>query len=66
MNPLHGDGYQFWSGIGGVLVGSVVLPITVAVLYWLRPTRCEELGCRRKAVRRHSQHGYPVCEKHLP
>lgn len=62
MNPLHGDGYQFWSGLGGALVA----PILIGAAVWLWPTRCQELGCRRRAIRRHPQGGYPACAKHLP
>lgn len=62
LDPLHGDGYQLWSGIGGALL----VPVAWKTLEWLLPTRCAELNCRSRAVRRHPQHGDPVCEKHLP
>lgn len=60
-DPLHGDGYQFWSGIGAALV----VPLGVGALVWLWPTRCQEIGCYRRARKRHALHGQPVCEKHL-
>jgi hypothetical protein len=61
LDPLHGDGYQFWSGIG-----ATAAPFLVGLGFWLAPTRCHELRCRRRAVKAHPQHGYPVCARHLP
>lgn len=66
LHPLHGDGYQFWSGLGGVLVGTVLWSIAVAGAVWFWPTRCSELNCRRRASKLHPQHGRPVCVRHLP
>lgn len=62
LDPLHGDGYQFWSGIGSALV----MPLAVAAAVWLWPTRCSYLNCRRRATTLHPQHGNPVCVRHLP
>lgn len=62
IDPLHGDGYQFWSGIGG----AVLIPLVYRAASWLSPPRCSELGCHRIARRKHPLHGDPVCERHLP
>lgn len=62
LDPIHGVGYQFWSGIGG----AVVVGLAWSAWNWIAPTRCTELHCRRRAVKVHPQHGQPVCEKHLP
>jgi hypothetical protein len=53
LDPLHGDGYQFWSGIGS---GS---PIFVAVgVFWHRHN-CHERRCLRMV-----RHGKTRCKKH--
>ena len=41
LNPLHGSGYQFWSGIGSEL------PIIAATLYFIRHHNCDTSGCLR-------------------
>lgn len=61
MHPLSGAGYQFWSGVGGALA----VPVVIGGLVWVWPTRCQELGCYRRARRRHPGHGLPVCARHL-
>lgn len=61
LDPLHGVGYQFWSGAGGALVA----PAIIAALLYLTPTRCSQLGCRKRA-RAVSAAGAPFCERHLP
>lgn len=61
LDPLHGDGYQWWSGLGG----SLVAPVLISLVVWLYPTRCSQLGCRRKA-RGVSAAGAPFCARHLP
>jgi hypothetical protein len=62
LDPLHGDGYQFWSGIGAALLA----PALVGGAVWFWPKRCSELNCRRRATILHPQHGRPVCSRHLP
>lgn len=62
LDPIHGVGYQFWSGIGG----AVFLGLLLAAWGWLTPTRCSQLGCRRRATALHPQHGEPVCVRHMP
>lgn len=60
LDPLHGDGYQFWSGIGSNIA-------IVGGLYALwKQSRCHELGCRKRAWHTHPQHGHPVCRFHHP
>lgn len=60
LDPLHGDGYQFWSGIGA--------NITMLGVIWhmYKDSRCHEIRCRRRAWRVHPKHGYPVCREHYP
>ncbi len=59
-DPLHGDGYQFWSGIGS---GS---PILLGAWVYLRKHNCHVRWCFR--VGRHPVDGttYVVCRKHHP
>lgn len=60
IDPLHGDGYAFWSGIGG----AALVPIVYRASQWVWPTRCAEFGCYRRARLRHPMHGYPACPRH--
>jgi len=62
LDPLHGDGYQLWSGIGG----AVLIPVIFSGIQYVMPTRCSELHCRRRATKVHPLHGQPVCQHHLP
>lgn len=57
FDPLHGDGYQFWSGIGS---GS---PILMALGVWWHHHNCVQKGCWRKG-HPDPEHGHPVCRKH--
>ena len=52
-DPLHGDGYQFWSGIGS---GS---PVFVILAAWWHHHNCHERRCWR-IVRR----GQTRCHRH--
>lgn len=61
LDPLHGDGYQFWSGIGGAMV----MPLVYSAAVWAWPTRCAQLGCFRRA-RAVTSAGVPFCRGHLP
>jgi hypothetical protein len=61
FDPIHGVGYQWWSGLGGAVALGVVLRVTA----WLLPTRCAQLGCRRRA-RAVTVAGVPFCTRHLP
>lgn len=57
---LHGDGYQFWSGIGS---GS---PIIAGFFLVLRHRNCHVHRCWRLAWHTHPGHGHPVCKHHHP
>lgn len=59
FEPLHGDGYQFWSGIGS---GS---PLLAALVIFLRRHNCHEHRCARMAWHPNAD-GHPVCKKHHP
>jgi hypothetical protein len=61
LDPLHGDGYQFWSG-----VGATIAPAAAALILFLAPTRCHELGCRRRARAASETNGFYYCTRHLP
>jgi hypothetical protein len=60
LDPLHGDGYGFWSGIGSDF-GEVTLVVAVAA--WWHHHNCIEKGCWRKG---HADptHGHPLCKVH--
>jgi hypothetical protein len=56
-DPLHNDGYQFWSGIGS---GS---PVLVALAMFWRKHNCHEHGCW-KWTWHPDKDGHPVCKVH--
>lgn len=60
LDPLHGDPYQFWSGLGG---GS---PLFLGLLLFWRRHVCHVHSCWRLA--RHPVHGtgYVTCRRHHP
>lgn len=60
LDPLHGDGYQFWSGIGG----AALIPVIYKALGYVWPTRCTQLGCRRRA-RKATLAGVAFCHEHF-
>jgi hypothetical protein len=60
LDPIHGVGYQFWSGLGLGLIAAVY-----RASLWIAPTRCTQLGCWRRA-RAVSVAGAPFCCRHLP
>lgn len=62
-HPLHGAGYQFWSGIG-----SDVTEITIvfALLAWWHSHHCHVHRCWRVSWWPHPDHGHPVCRHHHP
>lgn len=60
LDPLHGDAYQFWSGIGS---GS---PVIAALAIWWRKHNCHVHQCPRLAWHPDPEHGHPVCRKHHP
>jgi hypothetical protein len=58
-DPIHGVGYQFWSGIGmGLIAAAYRLSL------WISPTRCAQLGCWRRA-RKATAAGVPFCLAHF-
>lgn len=63
MNPLHGDGYSFWSGIGNdipiYLIG--VVPMFIAIY---KRDKCHVHHCWR--IGRHPYKHYRLCKKHHP
>jgi hypothetical protein len=61
LDPIHGVGYQWWSGFGGALVA----PALIGLVIYVTPTRCSQLGCRRRAIAV-SEAGAPFCRKHIP
>lgn len=63
FQPLHGIGYQFWSGIGSDL-GEVTL--VGAVLVFLRHRNCHVRRCWRLQWHEHPDNGHPVCRRHHP
>lgn len=60
LDPLHNDGYQFWSGIGSDF-GEVTL--IVGFIAWWHHRNCVEKGCWRKG-HPDPEHGHPVCSRH--
>lgn len=60
LDPLHGDGYQFWSGVGS---GS---PLLAGLFLLMRKHNCHVKGCWRLQWHPHPDHGHPVCRRHHP
>jgi hypothetical protein len=60
LDPLKGNGYQFWSGIGS---GS---PILAAAFVWWHHHNCHVHRCWRLSWHPHPDHGHPVCRRHHP
>lgn len=60
LNPLHGEAYQFWSGIGSDL-GEVTLVIGLGA--WWHHHTCTERRCWRKG-HPDPETGHPACRKH--
>lgn len=60
LDPLHGDGYQFWSGVGS---GS---PLMVCLAVWWRKHNCQEHRCWRLQWHPHPVHGHIVYRRHHP
>lgn len=62
LDPIHSVGYQFWSGIGGAIIGPALLGLVI----YVSPDRCEQIGCYRRAREKHLESGLSLCERHLP
>lgn len=60
LDPLHGDGYQFWSGIAGD--GAI---LAACAVFW-RKHNCHVGRCWRLAWHPDPTHGHPVCRRHHP
>lgn len=56
LDPLHGNGYAFWSGIGS---GS---PVFVLAIGWWHHHNCHLKGCWRPG--HPDADGKPICRKH--
>ena len=57
-DPLHGDGYQFWSGVGS---GS---PVFVGIYVYWRHHNCHVRHCPRLIWKTSGEHA--LCRKHHP
>lgn len=62
LNPIYSWGYQFWSGIGGAIVGPALLGLVI----YLTPDVCEQIGCYRRARIAHLESGLKLCRRHVP
>lgn len=62
FHPLHGDGYQFWSGIAGSFLTSIPGWIVAAALF-LRHQNCHVKGCYRRGHIDPAVHA-PACRHH--
>jgi hypothetical protein len=63
-HPEHGNGYQWWSGIGSDIGEYVVATSVVAsVVALYKHHQCGEPTCRRLG-HAHPDHGQPVCREH--
>jgi hypothetical protein len=63
FDPLHSDGYQFWSGIGADLGEATII---VAVLAWWKHHNCQVDGCPRVHLTHPTDAGHFVCKRHHP
>jgi hypothetical protein len=63
FDPLHNDGYNFWSGIGSDF-GEIT--IIIAVLAWWRHHNCQVKGCWRIHLHIPTGGGHLVCKRHHP
>lgn len=63
LHPLHGNGYQYHSGLGSDWSELTLLGLVVA---WWRSHNCHVKRCPRLQWHVHPDHGHPVCRKHHP
>lgn len=63
FDPLHSDGYQFWSGIGADFGEATIL---TAFVIWWKHHNCQVGGCWRIHLRNPTGGGHFVCKKHHP
>lgn len=60
FQPLHGDGYQFWSGAGSD-IGEITIPLAFGA--WVIHHNCRKPHCLRLG-HAHPDHGQPLCSRH--
>lgn len=63
MNPLHGDGYAFWSGIANDLP-IYVLGVVPMFIAWYKRNKCHYTHCHR--LGHHPYKHYQFCRHHHP
>jgi hypothetical protein len=61
LHPLHGNGYQWWSGEGSDLGQYTVI---VAVLAAVQHRNCHHQGCWSVRTHKHPEFGWPACKRH--
>lgn len=64
-HPLKGLGYQFWSGIAGIINEwlSRLTALGIALGTWWHHHNCIERHCWRKG-HPDPEHGHPICRVH--
>lgn len=60
LHPLHGNGYQWWSGAGSDLGEVSILAVFVGAA---KHHNCHHKGCK-KLGHRHPEFGWPACRTH--
>lgn len=67
-HPLHGDGYQFWSGIGGMVLDFLAKLIALLIILWRlsKHFQCHEETCHLLGTHRVQGTPYRTCWQHHP
>jgi hypothetical protein len=63
FDPLHGDGYNFWSGPGSDFGEATII---IAILAWWKHRNCQVKGCWRINLTHPTDAGHYVCKRHHP